>query len=207
MRRKPTSKPKAPPVAKSTSADELLQYVVENGADMERRMIYLFHEIDEKTARKIVATIHHMDGTDGEITIVMHTMGGAIDDGLAIYDAVRFARNEVMIIGTGSILSMGSVILQAGDRRMLTENAQVMIHQPGIDPGHGTLHDVRVTTAQMERWHAQLRDILAGRVKMTRDELEKAMRDETWYTAEEAVRRGFADDIVRSTKKEKRHVG
>lgn len=193
--------------ATNTSKDELLQYVLQNGADMERRMIYLFHEIDEKTARRIVATIHHMDGTPGEITMILNSIGGAIDDGFAIFDAIRFARNEVMIIGTGSLLSMGSVLILAGDKRALTPNAQVMIHHPWIDPGAQSLSDLRVTMKQMERWTKQLQDVYAEKLRLSPAEIDRYMKEETWWTAEEAVKLGFADDILKSSKEKVPHVG
>lgn len=62
------------------------------------------------------------------ITIILNNPGGSEYHGMAIYDAIKSCRNQVIIKVFGYAASMGSLILQAGDKRMMAPNSRFMIH-------------------------------------------------------------------------------
>jgi len=62
------------------------------------------------------------------IKIIQNNVGGDEHHGMAVYDAIRNCKSEVTIIGMGNIHSMGSVIFQSGDVRIIAPNAKQLIH-------------------------------------------------------------------------------
>ena len=65
---------------------------------------------------------------DNPINIVLNTDGGSVIHGMAIYDCIKACKNYVNIQVLGNAMSMGGIILQAGDNRKMTPNAKLMMH-------------------------------------------------------------------------------
>jgi len=102
---------------------------------LERREIFVWGEINDSTARSIVQKILYFDGLDKkDIILFINSPGGAISSGLAIYDAITYAKSDISTICMGQAASMGAILLCAGTKgkRYAWENARVMIHQPLI---------------------------------------------------------------------------
>jgi len=132
------------------------------------------------------------------ITITLNSPGGLVNTGLALYDHIRelSARGHHMTVKVrGMAASMGGVMLQAGDTRVIGPRAMLMIHEPSGGT-IGKLHDMEDRIAVTRRLWDMLADILAERSTMTADELiEKTKKFDWWLSAEEAVEQGFADQI------------
>lgn len=84
------------------------------------------------TAQRVIKAFHlfEISGQHGDrpITIIMNSVGGDWDQGMAIYNAIQYSNNYVVIIAMSHARSMTSLILQAGDYRILTPHAYYMIH-------------------------------------------------------------------------------
>lgn len=91
--------------------------------------------VDYLLAERIIKSLHILDTQDekarkGEkpITIFMNCIGGEVIHGMAIHDAIRNCSNHVTIKVFGHSMSMGAVILQSADHRMMSANSRIMIH-------------------------------------------------------------------------------
>lgn len=84
------------------------------------------------TARRIIQAIHLLDSNaqcgKKPITIIMNSCGGDWDHGMAIYNAIRYAKNHITIINMSHARSMTSIIFQAGDYRITSPDGFYMIH-------------------------------------------------------------------------------
>jgi ATP-dependent protease ClpP protease subunit len=102
--------------------------------------------VNHLLAERCIKTLHILDtqapSGDKPITIIMNNMGGDVSHGMAIYDAIKDCKNHVTIKVYGSAMSMGSIILQAADRRVMSKNSRVMIHY-GI---HGHVDHAKITS-------------------------------------------------------------
>lgn len=91
------------------------------------------------TSRRLIKALHLLDSNaqqgDKPITIIMNSQGGDWTYGMAMYDAIRQAKNHVTIINMAAARSMSSLIFQAGDYRITAPNGFFMIHDGwfGID--------------------------------------------------------------------------
>jgi len=88
-------------------------------------------DVDAALAEKAIKGLHILDlprSANKPITIILNSPGGDETAGLAIYDAIRSCNSYVVVKVIGQACSMGSIILQAGDERIMMPNAICMIH-------------------------------------------------------------------------------
>lgn len=88
--------------------------------------------VDHLMAESFIKGLHVLESkNNSEITIVMNNPGGEWYHGMAIYDAIQNAKCHCTIKVYGYAMSMGSIILQAADKRILMPNSRFMIHFGG----------------------------------------------------------------------------
>lgn len=103
--------------------------------------------VDSFMAERVVKAIHLFDYVapegDKPITVIMNNPGGDWYHGMGIFDAIQLCKNHVTIKVYGYAMSMGSIILQAGDQRVLTPNSRFMIHYGymGMGSNHTKIFD------------------------------------------------------------------
>lgn len=65
------------------------------------------------------------------LTLFINTVGGECAEAFAVIDLMETSRIPVATVGTGTIMSMGVLLLSGGSKglRTLTKNAEIMAHQ------------------------------------------------------------------------------
>lgn len=144
------------------------------------------------TAKQFIGDLKAIDAT--AIRLAINSPGGAVFDALAIYNALRQhpANVEVTIMGVAA--SAASVIAMAGDTVVMPENAFMMIHNP-LNMAYGNADDLREMADVLDKIGASLVSIYAKRTGLPEDEIKALLDAETWLNAEEAVLKGFADEL------------
>ncbi len=106
--------------------DKLYDY----GIHIPTKTLITVGDSDEEVAANMMKGLHVLDTirVDEPITIKLNNCGGDEYQGMAIYDAIRACSSEIHIVGMGNVHSMGSVIFQAGDVRIMSPNAKQLIH-------------------------------------------------------------------------------
>lgn len=128
------------------------------------------------------------------VTLSLHSPGGEVFDGLAIYHALK-ARGNVNVRIEGLAASMASVIAMAGTRIEMPRNAYLMIHNPsGFAMGESS--DMRQLADLLDKLKGSLIAAYRDRTKKSDEDLTAMMDAETWLTGEEAVAQGFADALT-----------
>jgi ATP-dependent Clp protease, protease subunit len=134
------------------------------------------------------------------IKVVLNTIGGEWGQGMAIYDAIQTTnrrRIPVDIIGTGNVMSMGAIILQAGRKRYLTSNASVLVHKGQTGISSTLKHDDAQVWAAYEKYMAkEMYRLLAERSGKTPQYWETKSRKDLVLNAREAVEEGLADKVL-----------
>lgn len=124
----------------------------------------------------------------------MHTYGGYVIDGNLIYNFLSSFDGEIDIYIDGVAASMGSIIMMAGTRIHIAENAFIMIHAPqgGV---RGTAKDMEQGAKLLRSMEKNFKTKLAERTGMTADEVKEWMDGtDYWFDADESVEKGLADD-------------
>lgn len=192
----------------------LIPTVIENEGRIERaydiysrllkeRIIFLGTDVNEHTANLVVAQILFLANEDPrkDITLYINSPGGSVYDGMAIYDTMKFVKNDIATVGIGLQASMGAFLLSSGTKgkRMLLPHSKVMIHQPSSGT-RGKVTDMEIDLKESLRVKQMLNEILA---KNTGQKLAKVSEDaerDYWMTADEAVKYGLADKVLQSLK-------
>lgn len=169
-------------------------YSIQAKADQKTADISIYDEIGYwgVTAKQFIGDLKALDATT--IKLAINSPGGAVFDALAIYNALRQhpAGVEVTIMGVAA--SAASVIAMAGDTIVMPENAFMMIHNP-LNMAYGNADDLREMADVLDKIGASLIGIYAKRTGMPEDEIKALLDAETWLNAEEAVEKGFADEL------------
>ena len=129
------------------------------------------------------------------INLRINSPGGSVFDGVAIYNTLKRhpARLEVDVDGIAA--SIASVIAMAGDEIRIAANAMMMIHDPyGMSMGNSD--EMRKTADLLDQIKGTIVDTYAKRTGETDSTIASMMSNETWMTADEAKRYGFADMIT-----------
>ena len=85
---------------------------------LKERIVFLGTGIDDQVANSIVAQLLYLDREDPErdISMYVHSPGGMVYAGLAMYDTMNLIRADVSTIAVGVTASMGTVLLSAGTK-------------------------------------------------------------------------------------------
>lgn len=191
---------------KRTSRDDI-EKMHDYGIHISTRTIYIGSEttvgesesgVDYLLAEKVIKNIHILENISTDpIVVILNNIGGDSFHGMAIYDCLKNCKCHITIKGTGNIMSMAAVILQAGDRRLLSENATVMLHY-GEANLSGHVKNTRQWSKFYEKMDKRLCDILYEKVKeknpkITYKKLDQMLDFDTILDADEAVKLGLAD--------------
>lgn len=145
------------------------------------------------SARDFLAQLRGIDPAT-PIQLSIHSPGGEVFDGLAIYHALK-SRGNVDVRIEGLAASMASVIAMAGRRVTMPRNAYLMIHNPnGVAIGNSA--DMRQLADLLDKLKASLIAAYREKTKKDDEDLSSMMDAETWLTGEEAVAMGFADSMT-----------
>lgn len=166
---------------------------------LKERIIFLGTPIDDNIANLIIAQMLYLAREDPEkdINLYIHSPGGVITAGLAIYDTMQIIRPDVVTICVGMAASMGTILLTAGakGKRFVLPNATVHIHQP-LGGVKGQAVDVEIEAKEILRLRNLLNKVL---VKHTGQPEERIIRDTDrnfYMDAEQAVAYGIVDEIL-----------
>ena len=129
-----------------------------------------------------------------EVNVFVNSPGGEIFDGIAMYNALRAHPANVTVYVDSLAASIASVICMAGDKVVMRQGSQMMIHD-GEGMCWGNAAEMTAMATLLDRQSDNIAGFYAaragGKVKAWRD----LMRAETWYSAKEAVDAGLADEL------------
>lgn len=163
----------------------------------EASTVYIYDEIGYwgVTAQDFVDELNKV--TSSEIVVHINSPGGNVFDGIAILNSLRNHRHakHITTIVDGVALSAASFIAQAGHKRVMARNSQMMIHDAsGLCVGNST--DMREMVELLDKASDNIADIYAARSgKGDVASWRALMSAETWYSDDEAVEAGLADEV------------
>jgi len=170
---------------------------------LKERIIFLSGPVHDGMASLIVAQLLHLEAENPskDIAMYINSPGGVVSAGLAIYDTMQYLRCDVATTCVGMAASMGAVLLTAGEKgkRNVLPHARVMIHQP-LGGVQGQASDIEIEAKEILRIKHELTRILADHSGRTHDEIMKDSDRNNWMSADEAVKYGLVDQVMRRDK-------
>jgi len=207
----------------TTNSDQVKD-IHDYNVDINNRLIFLHNHtssIDDSNAgvdHRMVATfiknIQILDSaSNNPILVHMHSVGGYLYDGMAIYDAIATCQSFVTIVAYGQAESMSSIILQAADKRIMMPNAYFMLHY-GSTGYSGNYLDVHNYVDFEKNYNEKINQIYTSALykskfikeKYQKPTIQKAYayllkqlhRGDWFLSADDAVHHGFADGVLGS---------
>lgn len=166
---------------------------------LRERIVFLGTPITDQIANLIIAQLLFLDREDPEreISLYIHSPGGLIPAGLAIYDTMQLIRAPISTIAVGMAASMATVLLTAGTkgRRFALPHATIHLHQPlgGVE---GQAADIEIAAREILRQRALLNDLLKKHTGLSDEQIERFTDRDFYMTAEQAVQYGIIDDVL-----------
>ncbi|NCI45545.1 ClpP family protease [Sediminibacterium soli] len=167
----------------------------------ERRAVYLWGVVDDKSAREVVSRLLLLDADKSgeEIKFYINSPGGVVTSGMVIYDTMKLIKSPVSTICMGLAASMGSILLSAGakGRRFIFPHGEVMIHQPSLG-GYFQANsaDIEIQANQIRKTKELGAKILATNCGKTPEQILKDFDRDYWMDAQEAVNYGIVDAVM-----------
>ena len=163
------------------------------------RIIFIGTPIDDMVANLVIAQMIFLEGEDPDrdINIYVHSPGGMVTAGLAIYDTMQFVKPDVATLCMGQAASMAAVLLAAGakGKRSALPNSRIMIHQP-LGGTQGQATDIEIYTKEMLKMKDQLNEILAKHTSRPMEQIERDTDRNFFMSAQESKEYGLIDDII-----------
>ena len=166
---------------------------------LKERIIFLGTPIDDHVANMIVAQLLYLEREepDRDINMYVHSPGGVITAGLAIYDTMNLIRSDVSTIAVGATASMATVLLSAGakGKRYALPNATVHMHQ-AMGGARGQASDIEIAAREILRNNEIIRNILAVQTGQTIERIRADTDRDFYLSAVQALEYGMIDEIL-----------
>lgn len=194
----------------------IIPMVIENTGRMERafdiyslllkeRIIFLGAPIDDNVANLVIAQLLYLDREDPEkdIRMYVHSPGGIVSAGLAIYDTIQLIRPAVSTTCVGMAASMATVILAGGTRgkRYALPHATIHIHQP-MGGVRGQAVDMEIEAQEILRLRRLINRILVKHTGLDEERIVHDTDRNFYMSAEQAVDYGIVDEVLVSQPRE-----
>lgn len=196
----------------------LIPMVIEQTGNVERAydiysrllkdgVIFLGSPIDDNIANLVIAQLLYLEAEDPEkdVSLYINSPGGIISAGMAIYDTMRFIKNDVVTICIGQAASMAAVLLAAGTKgkRFALPNSKIMIHQP-LGGFEGQATDILIHAEEIRKIKERMIQIMSFHTGQAAAKLGTDMERDHFMEAAEAMEYGIIDSVITERKKEKK---
>lgn len=172
-------------------------YRIENkvNEDTYTAEIYIYDEIGYwgVSANEFIQDLRALSAS--HLNVHINSPGGEVYDGYAIYNAIRNYPATVTVHIDGLAASAASFIAMSGNKVVIAPFAEVMIHE-AYTMCVGSADDMRRKADELDRVCDNIASIYTSKAGGDKEAWRELMRAETWYSADEAVAAGLADEIA-----------
>jgi ATP-dependent Clp protease protease subunit len=169
---------------------------------IDSRIIFLSTEMESDICNIIKAQLLYLEqqDSDKDIKIYIDSPGGSVYSGLGLLDTMEYIKPDIVTINTGLAASMAAVLLCCGTngKRKALPRSRTMIHQPlaGFG-GYLQASDLEIDAREINSLKKELHNIISEKTGKDYNRVEKDSDRDYWMTADEALKYGMIDEIVK----------
>jgi ATP-dependent Clp protease protease subunit len=190
--------------------NNVIPMVVESGSKGERafdiyslllreRIIMLNMPINDQVANVVISQLLYLDreDPDKDISLYIHSPGGVVTAGLAIYDTMQLIRPEVSTICLGMAASMATILLTSGakGKRYALPHSTIHMHQV-LGGAQGQAADVVIAAKEIMRLDEIIRSIMMKHTGQTAEKLLHDMDRDFYLDPLQAIEYGLIDQVL-----------
>ena len=168
---------------------------------LQQRRVMLTGAIDGPLAERVCAQLLVIEAEqpDEPITLYLHSPGGEVDAGFAIYDTMQALRCEVATVCVGFAASMAQFLLCGGapGKRYAYAHSRILMHQP-LGSVQGYAVDIAIQAEQFTIMRRLMAELTAQHTGQTVDRILADGERDRWFTPAEALDYGMIDEIIQS---------
>jgi ATP-dependent protease ClpP protease subunit len=176
-------------------------------AQNSRHKVYVFDSsVEAGSVKKCInqLTQWHRQDPGCAIEITINSPGGSIFDGFVLVDFIRDLRekgHQVTMVVYGMAASMGGVLLQAADHRVMGANAFLLIHEGSLGIGMADFGNAEDHFELMKMFHTRILNLFEERAKPINPKTTAKfikrnwMRKDWWIPSEDALKLGLVDEV------------
>lgn len=167
-----------------------------------KRCININGEITDESAVDFTDKILELNLESNEpITVLINSIGGEINSGLLMYDAIVGSKAPVRMICRGKAYSMGAVLLACAGKRYMLPNSELMLHQPMLGLRvSGNASSIKSISDSMLETKKKINSLLAKHTGKTEEEIDKATDFDHYFSPDEAIAFNLCDEIIEFSK-------
>lgn len=154
-------------------------------------------------------TFWHRTNAEIPIELVFNSPGGSVFAGMDLFDFIQELRRDGHYVTTatrGYAASMGGILLQAGNKRVMGRESYILIHEVSTWAG-GKVGDLEDEVKFLQRMSERIVDIFADRAQLAAENgtaskpITKAQlrsnwkRRDWWLDSTEALKLGIVDEL------------
>lgn len=130
------------------------------------------------------------------IMIYIDSYGGNVDALNMLIDTFNEIENEIITVCMGKAMSCGAVLLSCGDKRFISKNSRVMIHEVSTFDW-GKVSELKNNLEETSRLNEGLLKLLSANTKKSLRQLKKLLKDrpDAYFNAEQSLKLGIVDYI------------
>ena len=169
---------------------------------VKERIVFLHDAVGTEEATTLCATLLFLDSqglkNKEPISIYINSPGGLVHSGLwTIYDTMNYITSPIQTVCIGEAYSAASVILMAGTKgkRLAFPHSQIMVHNvlAGV---HGSSHEIDKEAKRILKTNDDIVKVVMKHTGKREKVVRDALKEETYFSAEEALKWGIIDKIV-----------
>jgi ATP-dependent Clp endopeptidase proteolytic subunit ClpP len=130
-----------------------------------------------------------------EIELHIHSEGGDVINGFFLYNKIKESQTPVDVYIDGMAASMASIVMLAGRKIYMSENAFLMLHSPKGSV-YGTANEIAQAFKPLKEMERIFINYYSAKTGKTPADVSKYLEGDNWFSAQQAKQEGLIDDIV-----------
>ncbi len=135
-----------------------------------------------------------------DLYIFIDSIGGYIYDMFKYVDFIEYTRKKkvferIITVVTPIAASAASMMAICSDRRLMTRNSTIMIHEMSSRQ-YGMSTHLKSGMEHLEKLNKQIEDIYTKYTKLKAEEVSELLLKEHWMHSDECLEKGFVDEIL-----------
>jgi ATP-dependent Clp endopeptidase proteolytic subunit ClpP len=157
------------------------------------KWIYDLFDIENTTPKDVEKALEEANGEN--IEVIINSPGGDVFSGSEIYTMLKEYKNDVVVKIVGIAASAASIIAMAGKKVLISPTAEIMIHNVQSQ-ARGDYRDFEHEAGVLKDYNSTIANAYLLKTGMSKEELLDLMDNETWLTPQQALEKGFVDEIM-----------
>lgn len=155
---------------------------------------YEFFGLEAVSAKSIMDQFP--EDINEDIVLEVNSNGGLVTVGSEIYTALKNYKGHVAVEVTGMAASAASVAIMGADTVKISPTAQIMIHKALLGYVSGNSDDLEKAVNALKSSDQAIVNAYVSKTGLSEEEIFKLMKNETFMSANEAIEKGFADELM-----------